>query len=383
MPVGTDPTVLTPTIIITGKSVSPASGAAQDFSNPAGVIYTVTAADNSTKAYTVKVAVATESSKAITSFTIPSQVGSTTINETAHTIALTMPFGTNVTALVPTITITGASISPLSGAANNFTTPQTYTVTAADASTQHYVVTVSIAAAPTTTTTTDGGGGGGGGGGGTTSTTTSAPVTTTTTSVPVTTTTTSVKPVPGCVSVTPAAADAGDTVDVTIALENIDLTGVSDVTVTFGCTGVTVNSATVNSATEITANITVAATAQGGTCGVTITGASDVGIVCANAFTVNQPVTCLINVSPSPIRSGLFLPRIRIITLTGVGSNWTTDSTVKITGINTIIPLLRNTNGKEIRVLAFIPSKLRLPAGNKTVTVTTGKEICTGKLVIE
>ena len=112
MPIGTDPTALTPTIIITGKSVSPASGAAQDFTNPAGVIYTVTAADNSTKAYTVTVAVATVSSKAITSFTIPSQVGSTTINETAHTIALTMPFGTNVTALVPTITITGASISP-------------------------------------------------------------------------------------------------------------------------------------------------------------------------------------------------------------------------------------------------------------------------------
>ena len=34
-----------------------------------------------------------------------------TINEAAHTIALTVPFGTNVTALVATFTTTGASRS--------------------------------------------------------------------------------------------------------------------------------------------------------------------------------------------------------------------------------------------------------------------------------
>ena len=213
-----------------------------------------------------------------------------------------------------------------------------------------------------------------------TSTTTTA---TSTTSSVATTTTTSIKPVPGCVSVTPAAVSAGATVDVTVSLKNIDLTEVSGVNVTFGCTGVTVNSVIVNSGTEITANITVAETAQGGTCDVTITGAGDVGIVCKGAFTVNQPISCLINVSPSPIRNGIILPRIRVITLIGVGSNWTTGSTVKIAGINAIIPLFRKTDGKEIRVLAIIPSKLRLTAGNKAVTVTTGNEICTGKLVIE
>ncbi len=86
--------------------------------------------------------------KAITAFTIPSQVGSTTINEAAHTIAVTVPFGTNVTALVPTIaTSTGASVSPLSGVAHNFTATSTYTVTAADGSTQAYAVTVTVAPA--------------------------------------------------------------------------------------------------------------------------------------------------------------------------------------------------------------------------------------------
>ncbi len=83
--------------------------------------------------------------KAITGFTIPGQTGSTTINESAHTVALTVPYGTDVTALIPTITITGASVSPLSGVAHDFTTPQTYTVTAADASVQDYTVTVTVA----------------------------------------------------------------------------------------------------------------------------------------------------------------------------------------------------------------------------------------------
>ena len=85
------------------------------------------------------------SAKAITAFTFPTSTG-TTITEATHAIAITVPFGTVVTALVPTITIsTGASISPNTGVANNFTNPKTYTVTAADASTQDYAVTVTVA----------------------------------------------------------------------------------------------------------------------------------------------------------------------------------------------------------------------------------------------
>ena len=72
----------------------------------------------------------------------------------AHTIAVSVPFGTNVTALVATFTTTGASVtiggtSQTSGVtANNFSNPVTYTVTAADASTQAYVVTVTVAREP-------------------------------------------------------------------------------------------------------------------------------------------------------------------------------------------------------------------------------------------
>jgi len=82
------------------------------------------------------------SAKAIVEFNFPEGQG--VINETDHTIAVNVPYGTDVTALIPTYTITGVSSLPASGIANNFTSPQTYTVTAEDVTTQDYIVTVSI-----------------------------------------------------------------------------------------------------------------------------------------------------------------------------------------------------------------------------------------------
>ena len=82
--------------------------------------------------------------KAITSFTFaglsPAVVG--TVNEVTHTISATVPYGTSVTALVPTIVQTGTSVAPLSGVAQDFTVPVTYVVTGSDALTRDYVVTV-------------------------------------------------------------------------------------------------------------------------------------------------------------------------------------------------------------------------------------------------
>jgi hypothetical protein len=60
-----------------------------------------------------------------------------------------VPTGTIVTALVATFTTTGQSVSVGSAVqtsgqtTNDFTNPVTYTVTAADMSTQSYTVTVS------------------------------------------------------------------------------------------------------------------------------------------------------------------------------------------------------------------------------------------------
>ncbi|MDD3147617.1 MAG: hypothetical protein PHD82_09970, partial [Candidatus Riflebacteria bacterium] len=81
-------------------------------------------------------------SKTITAFNFTNPAAIGVINEGGKTISLTVPSGTNVTSLVPTITHTGTSISPDTGIANDFTNSVIYTVTAADLSTQAYTVTV-------------------------------------------------------------------------------------------------------------------------------------------------------------------------------------------------------------------------------------------------
>ncbi|MCX6714772.1 MAG: S8 family serine peptidase [Candidatus Uhrbacteria bacterium] len=123
-----------------------------------GNVLVVTAQDGVTQdTYTITAAL--NPAKAIAAFNFASFSVTGSINETSHTITATVPAGTTVTALVPAIVITGASISPLNDVAQDFTNPVTYTVTAADASIQTYVVTVRV-------TASSGGGGSGGGGGG-------------------------------------------------------------------------------------------------------------------------------------------------------------------------------------------------------------------------
>lgn len=145
LPYGIPITQLIPTISITGVLVSPASGVAQDFTNP--VIYTVTAEDSSTKEYIVTITNTPNSARSITlfNFTFPpnSQEFDATIIGT--NISVTVPFGTDVTSLAPDILFTGASISPNRGAPQDFTNPVVYTVTAEDSSlTRDYTVTVTI-----------------------------------------------------------------------------------------------------------------------------------------------------------------------------------------------------------------------------------------------
>ena len=82
------------------------------------------------------------SSKEITSFTFPG-IGNATILGT--NISITVPFSTNVATLAPTLVHTGASSMPASGSTQDFTTPKTYTITAGNASTSNYTVTVTKA----------------------------------------------------------------------------------------------------------------------------------------------------------------------------------------------------------------------------------------------
>ena len=97
---------------------------------------------------------APSSAKAITAFSFRSLSATGTINESAKAIAVTVPYGTNVTALVATFTTTGSGVKvgstvQISGfTTNDFTSPVVYTVTAADGSTTNYTVTATAALSP-------------------------------------------------------------------------------------------------------------------------------------------------------------------------------------------------------------------------------------------
>lgn len=74
-------------------------------------------------------------------------LGAATITDT--NITMQVPFGTDVTALAPTYTVSDAATgAPVSGTTRDFTTPQTYTVTAQDLSTKAYTVTVVVTVIP-------------------------------------------------------------------------------------------------------------------------------------------------------------------------------------------------------------------------------------------
>jgi len=158
MPFGTDVTSLTPTFVTTGSSVwvgnleQTSAVTANDFTNP--VVYTVTAADGGTADYLVSVSLAPNTAKALITYSFVGFPASpAVINEVTNSITVTLPSGTDVTNLIANFATTGTSVkvngvNQVNGStANDFTNPVVYTVTAADASTKLYTVTVSVPAA--------------------------------------------------------------------------------------------------------------------------------------------------------------------------------------------------------------------------------------------
>jgi sugar lactone lactonase YvrE len=102
--------------------------------------FTVGAGSGFTTAYTVNLAFPVRSdAKSITAFGITAPVTAAgTINEGAGTISVEVPVGTPVTTMSVSLTHNGVSVSPASGSSVNFTTPQAFTVTAADGTTRTY-----------------------------------------------------------------------------------------------------------------------------------------------------------------------------------------------------------------------------------------------------
>ena len=153
MPFGTNVTSLTATYTSSGTNVAigtiaQVSGTTvNNFTTP--VEYTVMASDGTTAKYTVTVTVALNPARDITAYSLKGVAG--TINKTQKTISVTLPSGTDVSALVATFTTTGGTVTVATSnqtsgtTANNFTSPVVYTVTAADSNSSNYTVTVIVA----------------------------------------------------------------------------------------------------------------------------------------------------------------------------------------------------------------------------------------------
>ena len=135
---------LTPTIVFSeNATVNPNSGVPMDFTNP--VIYTVTAEDGSKAVYTVVVNYQSSSEKKILEFRFEEQGINADIDEEKKSISATMPYGTDISALIPTISIsTKATISPASNEMMDFTNPVSYTITAEDGSQVVYIVMITV-----------------------------------------------------------------------------------------------------------------------------------------------------------------------------------------------------------------------------------------------
>ena len=140
-----------------GDAVQASGVTANNFSSP--LTYTVTAADGSTADFTVKITVALNPAKDISTFSLPVPGMESTIDQAAGTIETLIPYWngdarTSLAALVAGFATTGESVHIGSTAqhsgitANDFSSSLDYTVTAADGSTRTYTVTALIAPAP-------------------------------------------------------------------------------------------------------------------------------------------------------------------------------------------------------------------------------------------
>lgn len=133
---------LTPQYTIpVGTTSNPASGVAQDFTNP--VKYTITSNDGFTgKSYFVTVTQL--AAPIINSFATSADVCSVNgiINNSASTISLILPAGSDLTSIEPVITLNdGLTVSPASGVAQNFSSGSVkYTVTNLEGLTKEYQV---------------------------------------------------------------------------------------------------------------------------------------------------------------------------------------------------------------------------------------------------
>jgi len=168
VPFGTDVTSLIPTFTHSAQAVTVASITQNSATTPndftSNVVYTLTAADGTSQDYTVTVTLAKSNTKSISLFSLKAADNTALSvdvagNISGTSITATLPFGTDVTNLVAAFTQDGSTVTvgatqQTSGTtANDFSSPVTYKVTAADGTTQNYTVTLTLAPSNTNTIT--------------------------------------------------------------------------------------------------------------------------------------------------------------------------------------------------------------------------------------
>ncbi|OFX90094.1 MAG: hypothetical protein A2W99_17370 [Bacteroidetes bacterium GWF2_33_16] len=121
---------------------------ANTFTNP--VVYKVVAQDGTEQDWTVTVTVEPYHGKDILTFSFAEQTSAAIINNTAHTVAVTVNSSANLSSLVASFTLSNAATATVEGttqvsstSSNNFTSAVTYRITAQDATYQDWIVTVS------------------------------------------------------------------------------------------------------------------------------------------------------------------------------------------------------------------------------------------------
>lgn len=147
VPFGTDINSISPVLNLSENTTYTPTGE-QNFSSP--VVYTLTAEDGSQTQYTVSVTVAPNNEAHINfaflaenNSALDEDISATIVDET-KTITTVVPYGTDVTALIPIVEVSpDASFTP--EGTQNFSSEVTYTVTAEDGSKVTYQVTLEVA----------------------------------------------------------------------------------------------------------------------------------------------------------------------------------------------------------------------------------------------
>ena len=133
-----DITSLTPTFEITqGCSVDKPSGVSQNFTNP--VIYTVLSNDGYT-AVEFSVIVSQIAAPSVTTFALNGYNG--VIDNSAATIAVTIPASMDISNIVANITLPAGQTADITGVAKDYNSPVTFVVTNAEGIEKTYTVTV-------------------------------------------------------------------------------------------------------------------------------------------------------------------------------------------------------------------------------------------------